>query len=82
MQVFKGQYNLGSVEAGVWFTVTHKINVYSQLALQKNNEQRQIPESTDPPQVGKHLSPRHILHHHIQITGILQGHKTDRTMAH
>lgn len=36
VKVFKGQYNLGCVEAGVWFTtkqITH--NVYSQPAVQE-----------------------------------------------
>lgn len=37
VKVFKGQYNLGCVEAGVWFTmkqITH--NVYSQTEVHVN----------------------------------------------
>ena len=31
VKVFKGQYNLGCVEAGVWFTAERmKVNIYSQ----------------------------------------------------
>lgn len=31
VKVFKGQYNLGCVEAGMWFTATHtSLNIYSQ----------------------------------------------------
>ena len=53
VKVFKGQYNLGCVEAGVWFTAKHTRHViYSQPVEGGNissSPEVNSPESTDSP---------------------------------
>lgn len=52
VKVFKGQYNLGSVKAGVWFatskTVTQCITLKIRITIKKKSN-KHLPESTNPP---------------------------------
>lgn len=49
VKVFKGQYNLGCVKAGVWFTTNKSHNIRLLLTIKNIHNEIILPESTDPP---------------------------------
>lgn len=87
VKVFKGQYDLGCVEAGVRFTAKPGAE-NSQLKEEKKSRwtpetrvQVSSPESTDSPQVREHLPPGDVLHDHVQVAVVLQSRQDGETQS-